>query len=240
VCYHVRSYLGRSHLSDKLLLLRFLKVYDFDIEKAKELLLINLEIRKKNPIIFENRDILDADFQQAFKTIQICPMPRNTAENNKISVFRLADADPSKYVYVDVCRSVVTMMDVRFVTVDDNELINGEIGVVDMSGFTFKHFMKSASNLSVMRNYMKYVQEAAPFKIIQNHFINCSPMMDKFISFIKPFMKKELIDTMKFHTDLETLFDTLPRELLPNEFGGSAGNIEDIHREWVKVVESKR
>lgn len=234
------AYHERFHLPDKLLLLRFLKVYDFDIEKAKELLLINLEMRKKNPMIFENRDILDADFQQTFKTIQICPMPRVTAENNKISVFRLSDPDPSKYVYVDVCRSVVTMMDVRFVTVDDNELINGEIGVVDMSGFTFKHFMKSASNLSVMRNYMKYVQEAAPFKIIQNHFINCSPMMDKFISFVKPFMKKELIDTMKFHTDLETLYDTLPRELLPNEFGGSAGNIEDIHREWIKTVESKR
>jgi len=223
-----------------MLLLRFLKVYDFDLEKAKELLLINLDMRMKNPAIFENRDVFNDDFKQAAKTMMMCPMPKNTAENHKISVGRLVDMDPSKYVYVDICRMVVTMLDVRFVTVDDNELINGEIGVIDMTGFGFKHFMKVTTNLSIMRNYMKYVQEAAPFKIIQNHFINCSPMMDRFMSFVKPFMKKEIIETIKFHTSLESLYDTLSRELLPNEFGGSAGSIEDIHRDWLKVVESKR
>lgn len=223
------------------MLLRFLKVYDFDLEKAKELLLLNLEIRKKNPNIFENRDILSPEMQQALKILRICPMPKATAENHRISVFRLVDPDPEKYVYLDVCRLVVTMLDVRFVTPDGNDdLSNGEIGVIDMSGFGFKHFLKSASSLSVMRNYLKYVQEAAPLKMIQNHFINCSPMMDKFMSLMRPFMKKEVMDTMKFHTSLETLYDTISRELLPNEFGGSAGSIEDLHLEWSKYVESKR
>lgn len=172
--------------------------------------------------------------------MQIFPMPKNTSENHKISVFRLVDNNPDNYVYLNMCRMVVSMMDARFVTVDDNELINGEIGVIDMTGFGFKHFLKSATSISVMRAYMKYVQEATPFKIIQNHFINCSPMMDKFISLVKPFMKKEIIDTMKFHTSLESLYDTLPRELLPNEFGGSAGNIDDFYDSWIKVIESKR
>lgn len=199
-----------------------------------------MELRKKSPNIFQNRDVLDDDFQTTFKTMQIFPMPKNTSENHKISVFRLVDNNPDNYVYLNMCRMVVSMMDARFVTVDDNELINGEIGVIDMTGFGFKHFLKSATSISVMRAYMKYVQEATPFKIIQNHFINCSPMMDKFISLVKPFMKKEIIDTMKFHTSLESLYDTLPRELLPNEFGGSAGNIDDFYDSWIKVIESKR
>lgn len=199
-----------------------------------------LETRKKNPAIFKNRDVLGNEFQRAFKTYQICPMPKNTSENHKLSVFRLADADPEKYVYIDVCRAVVSMMDVRFVTVDDSELINGEIAVIDMTGFSFKHFMKSITNLTVMRNYMRYVQEVAPFKIVQNHFINCSPMMDRFLSFVKPFIKKEVFDTMKFHTSLESLYDEMSRDLLPNEFGGSAGSIEDIYEDWLKVIENKR
>lgn len=257
-----RSYQSLRFL-DKLLLLRFLKVYDFDIEKAKELLLINLEMRQKNPNIFEKRDVLDENFQRAFRTFQIFPMPKNTIENHKISVFRLIDMNPENYIYIDVCRMVVSMMDARFVTVDANELVNGEIGVIDMTGFGFKHFLKSATNLSVMRNYMRYVQEAAPFKIVQNHFINCSPMMDRFMSLVKPFMKKEIIESMKFHTSLESLYDTLPRELLPNEFGGNAGSkliyfslnpesinflailifnkdLDDFYSNWVKVIESKR
>lgn len=227
-------------LSDKLLLLRFLKTYDFDLEKAKDLLLLNLEMRNKNPNIFGKRDVLDEKFQQTFKTMQVCPMPKNTEENHKISVFRLVDADPEKYDYLDTCRMVVSMLDVRFVTVDGNELINGEIGVIDMTGFGFKHFMRTATNISVMRNYMKYIQEAAPFKIVQNHFINCSPMMDKFMTLLKPFMKKESLETLRFHTNLESLYETISRELLPNEFGGTAGSIEDIQADWIKTVESKR
>lgn len=170
----------------------------------------------------------------------MCPMPKTTAENHRVSVFRLADPDPDKYVYLDVCRLIVSMLDVRFVMPDAHDLSNGEIGVIDMSGFGFKHFLRSAASLSIMRNYMKYVQEAAPMRMIQNHFINCSPIMDKFMSLMRPFMKKEVIDTIKFHTSLETLYDTISRELLPNEFGGSAGSIEDLHLEWTKCVESKR
>jgi hypothetical protein len=140
------------------LLLRYLKVYDFDLEKAKSLLLLNLEMRQKHPILFENRDVLSEEFQRAMKTIQICPLPKNTSENHKVSVFRLVDTNPENYVYVDVSRLVLAMLDARFVTVDDNELVNGEIGICDMSGFTFKHMFKVAGHLSVMRAYMKYVQ----------------------------------------------------------------------------------
>lgn len=118
---------------EKLLLLRYLKVYDFDLEKAKELLLLNLETRKNNPNIFLNRDVLDDGYQQAFKTFQIFPMPKSTPENYKITISRLLITDPDKYVYIDVIRSVVAMLDTRFVTLDDsNELIDGEIGINDM------------------------------------------------------------------------------------------------------------
>jgi hypothetical protein len=65
-------------------------------------------------------------------------------------------------------------------------------------------------------------------------------MMDRMMSMMKPFMKKEVIETIKFHTSLETLYDTLPRDILPNEFGGTLGNIDDFHESFVKVLESKR
>lgn len=222
------------------MLLRFLKVNDFDLEKAKELLLLNLEMRKENPSLFANRDISNDEFQQAFHTLQVFPMPKNTSENHKISISRLVDTNPDNYVYINTIRAVVAMLDIRFVTVDSNELIDGEIGIIDMSGFGWRHFMKTASNLSIMKKYMRYVQEAAPFKVVQNHFVNCSPTMERFIAFLKPFMKKEILDSIKFHTSTETLFEYLPRELVPDEFGGTGGKCDEHHKNWLKIVESKR
>lgn len=64
-----RFYISSSH-PDKVLLLRFLKVYDFNMEKAKELLILNLEMRKKNPMLFDNRDVMSPEFQQTFRTMQ--------------------------------------------------------------------------------------------------------------------------------------------------------------------------
>lgn len=215
-------------------------MYDFDLEKAKNLLVYNLEMRKKNPMLFEKRDVLNEEFQQVFKTVKILPMPRNSPENHKISIFKFIDPDPEKYVFLDVSRMVVTMMDVRFTTVDKNELIDGEIGICDMKGFTWKHMWKAASNISIVKNYMKYVQDAAPFKIVKNHFINCSPLTTKFMAVMKPFMSKEVLDTITFHTSMETLYECMPREYLPDEMGGTAGSMDDFYDDWIKVMESKR
>lgn len=91
-----------------------------------------------------------------------------------------------------------------------------------------------------MKKYLKYVQEAAPFKVVQNHFINCPPTMEKFMALLRPFIKKEILESIKFHTNAESLFEYLPKDLLPDELGGTAGKCDEFHKEWLKVVESKR
>jgi hypothetical protein len=55
--------------TDKLMLLRYLKVVEFDHEKAQKLLLLNLDLRRKNPHIFTNRDFDSEEIQIAIKTV---------------------------------------------------------------------------------------------------------------------------------------------------------------------------
>jgi hypothetical protein len=54
---------------DELLLLRYLKVCDFDSEKAGQLLTCNLELREKYPHIFFDRDLSCDKLQQALRTL---------------------------------------------------------------------------------------------------------------------------------------------------------------------------
>lgn len=197
-------------------------------------------MRRDHPLLFANRDILGEDFKQIFETLQIIPLPKNSPENHKITVFRLVDKNPDKYVYLEVNRVVLTMMDVRFSIADKNELIDGEIGIVDMNGFGWKHFWKAAQNMSIAKVYMKYIQEAAPFKIVKNHFVNCSPMTMRFVSFMKPLMKKEVFETISFHSNLDTLHEEVPKEYLPKEFGGTLESMDVYHDQWLKTLSSKR
>lgn len=53
--------------------------------------------------------------------------------------------------------------------------------------------------------------------------------MDKVLALMKPFMKKELMDVMHLHSTMDTFFDKhVPKALMPNEYGGSAGSIKEI------------
>lgn len=145
-------------LLDKLLLLRHLKVYDFDLEKAKKLLVLNLETRKKHPHVFHNRDVLSPEIQTAMSTMQCMALPHNTKENHKISIFRLVDADPNNFSYVDIVRTILSLLDTRLVHCDENEMINGEVAVIDVSGFGFRHFTKVVTNISTFKVYSTYAQ----------------------------------------------------------------------------------
>lgn len=53
--------------------------------------------------------------------------------------------------------------------------------------------------------------------------------MDKVLALMKPFMKKELMDAMHLHSTMDTFLDKhVPKALMPNEYGGSAGTIKEI------------
>lgn len=213
-------------------------------------------------------------------TLQCFGLPKNTKENHKISIFRLADSDPKNFYYVDIVRLIMTMLDGRFVHCDDNELIDGEVGIIDVSGFGFRHFTQVLSNISTLKAYSRYaqvrsgsfsifikalylddlfamfqgikkkekliwkfnikLQEAAPIKIVQNHFINCSPIMEKLLAVITPFLNKEVLESLKVHTTLESLHKFIPKKVLPIEYGGDDYSLEELHpqvKAWLEENE---
>ncbi|KAI8434339.1 hypothetical protein MSG28_012407 [Choristoneura fumiferana] len=53
--------------------------------------------------------------------------------------------------------------------------------------------------------------------------------------------KYMMYSQIKFHEPkAESLYKDVPRELLPEEYGGNAGTIDQIKRYWIKKIEAKR
>jgi CRAL/TRIO domain len=160
-----------------------------------------------------------------------------------VTIIRLNDLDVSKFFYVDIVKMVLMMFDTRFTMFDDYEsrIASGENFVIDGRGMSFRHFLNVASNLKTVRLYMRFLQEVSPFIIKNMHFVNCSAVVDRMFSLVKPLLKKELIDVMHFHrSGLESLHKFIPKDILPQEYGGTLGAIGDIHKTFCGFVESKR
>lgn len=80
-------------------------------------------------------------------------------------------------------------------------------------------------------------QEALPVRLKAFHFINTVSFMDKVLALMKPFMKKELMDAMHLHSSMDTFLDKhVPKAMMPNEYGGSAGTIPEIQEQVYKQL----
>lgn len=59
--------------------------------------------------------------------------------------------------------------------------------------------------------------------------INVSPLVDTIINFAKPFLKEKIRNRIFVHSDMDSLYKYVPKEMLPEEYGGKAGKVQDLH-----------
>lgn len=95
--------------------------------------------------------------------------------------------------------------------------------------------------------------------------MNVPPFLDKVMLLVRPFMKSEIRKMVSFsiiyylcrkfdskicihfllqiHTHVpnsSTLFDFVPKDILPVDYGGEAGNVADIKKWWMdKIMEHR-
>ena len=223
------------------MILRFLKTYEFEQEKAQSNLFAFLEMRKKNPKLFSKRVLASKEVHDLLNVQQIFPTKKITNENNKVSVFRNLDPNPKNFNLCDFYKLFLIALDAKFMTVEDEENAHdGDILVCDMTNFHIKQLLQILASPSLVQVLLKYVQESIPMKLIQIHFVNAPPIFMKLIKFVKPFLSKAISEAINFHQTLETLHETIGGEYLPEEYGGSAGKCEELNRIWVENVLTKR
>lgn len=228
--------------TDQILLLRFLKTYDFEQEKAQKLLLVFLKMRKKNPKLFSNRTLAGKEIHDLTNVQQIFPIRKITNENNMISVFRILDPNPKDFNLCDFYKLFLIILDAKFMSVEDEEkdIHDGDILVCDMKNFHMKQLLQSFASPFLVQALLNFVQESTPMKLVQIHFITASHIFMRLIKFVKPFLRKEISEAINFHQSLETLHEMIGKDSLPEEYGGSAGKCDDLNNIFLKSLLAKR
>lgn len=121
------------------------------------------------------------------------PLEKPTPEGFKVIYGKLTDCEPSHYVYNDCMKFFNMVLDLWLHTEGTTK---GHIILVDLEGVVFGH----AGRLSPMglKKFLFYLQEGLPVRLQGLHFMNSVPVMEVILGMMKPFMKKELMDVVKF------------------------------------------
>jgi len=227
---------------DKILLERYLKVSGNNLENAFALLKHGLELRQKAPYLFLNRDLRAKEIQTACTTFQFCPLKKLTKEKYKITIIRFPKCDASVYDTVDVIKTALMMFDAGYALYDNEDgIVEGEIFILDVEGFSFKQFLDVSKNAKTVLLYGKFLQEAAPVTLMCNHITNTSSVFDGIMSLVKPVMSKDVGEMIETHKSPgSTLGNFIDKDVLPIDYGGTNGTIDDHYKEWLKIFETKR
>ncbi|XP_014256783.1 alpha-tocopherol transfer protein-like [Cimex lectularius] len=236
----IKEWLSKQqHLPDvdDHLIRRFLTCCDHSLEKTKTTMDHFFCLRADTPEFFSDRDPLQPKMQEVFTQIDLLPLPQLTPEGLKCFLYRLADPNPDKFVFNEYAKCFFLVGDTRVKT--ETVIPKGEIIIFDMKGYSLRHLTKL--HFPSLRKYMQYTQEAHPVRLKQIHVINVSSLLDKTMTLVKPLLKAEVAGMLHFHQpESKTLYDFVPKDILPDEYGGKAGTVSEIKETWKSKVEKNR
>lgn len=70
----------------------------------------------------------------------------------------------------------------------------GHISVIELKGLALGH-LTSFSPVA-LKKFFTYLQEGTPMRLMGIHFVHVNPVMDLMMNMMRPFMKKELQETV--------------------------------------------
>ncbi|KAK9872824.1 hypothetical protein WA026_019608 [Henosepilachna vigintioctopunctata] len=235
---HMKEWLLKQpHLPntwDEQCLLSFLRGSNFSLEKCKRKLDMYFTMRTALPEFFTNRDVNRPELRCLTSLGQGCPLPGLTPQGRRVTIIRGLDKNIETPNMADIMKISLMVGDIRLQI--EKYGVSGDVYILDASVLTASHFAKAANPI-LFKKFLICVQEAYPVKVKEVHVVNAIPLVDIVVNWVKPFVKEKLRNRVHIHSKLDSLYDFVPKDILPEEYGGTAGKMADFCNDWISKLE---
>jgi hypothetical protein len=216
-------------------LLRFLRVTDFNLTRAKEWLINFWKYHTENPQWFTDRDLLKNPLMLGIAETGYClQLPKETKDQQLVFLMRIGHFDSKKYTLDDATKYALAVTDI--LNRQPAAQLYGFIIILDFTEVTLHHVRDFTPDHT--KRYVDCWEKMFPVKLCQIHFYNYPTVFDPVLHLIRMFLSKELKEKIHFHSkSYESLHKYVDPELLPSEYGGKLGPIEgEINQKFVQWV----
>ncbi|KAK3908989.1 Alpha-tocopherol transfer protein-like [Frankliniella fusca] len=210
-------------------LVKFAHSCDYDLERAKKCVKSFHSARSQAADLFSEWDTELPNIRSILNVVRIAVMPRKTPDNYRVIVDSLQTSDTTNYVFLDVCRVTLMVLESIFLS---EPTVDGIIVVHDVGNATISHFTKIGwSCWTTARKFSSYTQDALPLIRHSAHLVNCSGFIDKALRLVSHLGSKEDWEKLSVHRgdDVTGLHQRVPPECLPSDLGGSLPSLAELH-----------
>ncbi|CAD1477181.1 unnamed protein product, partial [Heterotrigona itama] len=212
--------------TDDFFILRFLRACKFNTEKTKSKLWNYYKQRANLPEWYSNRDSSLPILQELFDLGVFLPLKKLDDEGRMVVIIRAAVHSPSKHKISDMLKASLMILDLAL---RDHEpvTIHGITAILDISGITYEHVLQLSP--AVIKNLVHAWQGCYPLRIYSLDFINAHRFLNVVLNVFRSFMIAKLKERIHIHArDKLKLYETLPMNIFPKEYGGVDGTVREL------------
>lgn len=189
----IREWLKKQpHLTtrtDDQFLVNFLRGSKYSLERTKDKLDLYYTCRTAMPEMFADRDPQLPRNLEIIRMGMLLPLPLPMYPGGpRIVLFRPGVYDPSKYRMQDIFRINSLYMDV-FMYEDDNMIVAGQVGFMDLKGASMAHF--TAMSPTLIKKMMVLNQDAMPLRMKGVNYVHTPTGFETIFNLFKQFLNEK-------------------------------------------------
>ncbi|KAK0093867.1 hypothetical protein PV326_012435 [Microctonus aethiopoides] len=225
--------------TDNFTILRFLRCCKFNLDKTKKKIYNYYAQRIESPDWFSDRHPFSPELQEIFNLGYFLPLRELDAEGRMIIILRVTIHNPRKHQFAHLIKGGKMILDIA---TKNNVMVSlhGVVVIMDMTGVSLRHALQLTPN--VIQRLVHSWQECYPLRIQSFNVVNAPIHINTVLSIFKQFMKPKLREKITIHSEtINNFFVThYPKSchLLPVEFGGTTGTLQNLKEYWKNEVEN--
>ncbi|KAF5287386.1 hypothetical protein FQA39_LY15924 [Lamprigera yunnana] len=238
----IREWLAKQqHLKitiDDALILSFLRGCKHSLQRTKEKIDYFYTMRTLLPEFYTNRDPLSSELQTIINagTIVLLPKP-DPKTGARIIMWAMKNSNPDTMPYSNLLIMSQMMMDI-LMKEDNNSIVCGIKVWIDLTDCSPKYFTQFTPVL--LKKHIDCAEKGYPLRIKGMYVTNCPAFLEYTYHLVKSFAKSKIAKRLSLYKDVKDLYDEVPQNLMPQEFGGESITLDALKMAWKKKVESYR
>ncbi|CAG9099763.1 unnamed protein product [Plutella xylostella] len=237
----IRDWISKQpHLicrSDEQWLVAILRGCKFSLERVKKKLDLYYTLRTTAPDITRKLAPSSDEFLNVLRLGVCVILPKASELSPRVILLRPGVYDAGRYDAADLL-CVFYYLSQILVLEDDTATVIGTKILVDYQGLSMAHIANMTPGQ--IKKMIVIAQDSMPLRLKGSHHINLPSSLETIFGIVKSLINEKAKQRLKIYKNHEELLEQMPKEIIPEEYGGSGGTIKDITAEWERKLEVYR
>ncbi|XP_068915812.1 alpha-tocopherol transfer protein-like isoform X2 [Tenebrio molitor] len=171
-----------------------------------------------------NRDLI-RDFENVVPSEHVStylPMPKLTPKLERILIMKILKPEAELYDIMEVIKINLATTELLF-KYDDSV---GVRYLYDFQGFTLRH-MARMNPVPIIKQ-ISMIEKGYSCRMLGVDLVNFPSFASKIMALLKMLLRPKIYERVKIHPNLESVYEVMPKDCLPSEYGGTYSTIPKL------------